>query len=116
MHKAVTGLTGLAVACEEAVLLVDFAAVVIKGCPKIPGIVIVMMQVDFDFAEAVPAKIGKTGQFTLAIHFQGIKKRVPGRVPVAVAKAGEKTRVGFDPAVDPFIRELRAAPPAPGSK
>jgi hypothetical protein len=64
--------------------------------------------VDFDFAEAVAAKIGKTGQFTLAIHFQGIKKRVPGRVAVTVAKTGEKPGVSFDPSVDPIIRELRA--------
>ncbi len=116
MCETVTDLTGLAVACEQAMLLVDFAAVVIKGCAKIRGIVFIMMEVDFDFAEATAAKIGKTGQFIFAIHFQGIKKRVPGRVAVAVAKAGEKPRVGFDPPVDSIIRELALAPPAPGSK
>jgi hypothetical protein len=63
--------------------------------------VIVVMEVNFDLAEARPAKFGERFQVAWFVFLGGIKKRVLGRSAVAVAKPGEESRIGLDPVIHP---------------
>jgi hypothetical protein len=69
-----------------------------KGGSEVFSGVVVVVQMDFDLAEARPAKLGQGVQVRRSVFLNGIEKRMPWRAPVTVTEISETAGIVSDPA------------------
>ena len=78
------------------------------------GGVAVVVEVDFDFPEAVAAELRQAVEVLGGVVLRRVEEGVAGRASVAVAEASELARVLRRPSLDPLCRQRVVGPAEAG--
>jgi hypothetical protein len=103
MNERILRLTVIAAAGKQIMLFSQELLPIKKGFSQTGFVVIVVMQMDFNFTETLAAQVGDLVHLSRTIHLDGIEERVPGCSAIGVMEITEKFGVLTDPIFDALI-------------